>query len=474
MIGEMRKHQPNITIDTIPLSYWTDLVAKGYDSVWLLGVWNNEPAVLKGHKMASQYIHEYRSVLPDVVEEDIIDSCFAINDYSLHPMLGNLDALANLKKTLNSLGLRLILDFVPNHFHCYSEYVYTRPDMFIAESEEYFKQHSIDYYTPLDSDYRVAHGRDPYTGSWSDTAQIDWSSHTAREVMSGILENIAQVCDGVRCDMAMLIVPHIFNKVWGKHMRVNWWKNTIQNIKSSHPDFVFIAECYWNTKQQLLESGFDYAYDKELYDILVQQDTKKLSYYLKTNSAVNDSVIFLENHDENRSASIFSYEALTSASTLQYTLPGLQLIQEGQQEGWQTSLPVQIGRRPQEKTNTVLYNHYKKLQSITNDPVFVLGDIEFFDPIQINDHTPSFQNLIMFKRTYKTKTFIVIINFTPHNSKAFMPFTPEINEHLKTILFHDRLSDKEYAYARSLLLTHHLYIELKAWQSHIFEVIEVV
>src|SRR2546421_8115441 len=102
--------------------------------------------------------------------------------------------------------------------------------------------------------------------------------------MAELLLKIADRCDGVRCDMAMLVLNDIFNKTW-QHIpaveersqvslpSTEFWTSAISAIRQAHPDFLFLAEAYWGLEARLQALGFDYTYDKTLYDKLVARDS---------------------------------------------------------------------------------------------------------------------------------------------------------------------------------------------------------
>jgi hypothetical protein len=85
--------------------------------------------------------------------------------------------------------------------------------------------------------------------------------------MIGELVKIAGQCDGVRCDMAMLVLPDVFERTWGIQAELFWPKAT-QRVRERAPNFCFMAEVYWDLEWIMQQQGFDYAYDKRLYDRL--------------------------------------------------------------------------------------------------------------------------------------------------------------------------------------------------------------
>ena len=79
------------------------------------------------------------------------------------------------------------------------------------------------------------------------------------------LGNAAGQCDGVRCDMAMLMMNEIFGSTWEGYVldvpETDYWTTIIPQVKAQYPDFMFIAEVYWDKEYDILQQGFDFAYD---------------------------------------------------------------------------------------------------------------------------------------------------------------------------------------------------------------------
>lgn len=81
--------------------------------------------------------------------------------------------------------------------------------------------------------------------------------------MAGELLRIAAQCDGVRCDMAMLLLPEVFARTWHREM-APFWSAVIPRVRERVPGFTFMAEVYWDLEWTMQQQGFDYAYDKRL------------------------------------------------------------------------------------------------------------------------------------------------------------------------------------------------------------------
>ena len=116
-------------------------------------------------------------------DEDIPGSGFAVTDYTVHQALGGDAALARLRERLAKRGLKLMLDFVPNHMGLGHPWVEDHPDYFIEGSEIDLARAPQNYTWAKRQrgNLLLAHGRDPYFPGWPDTlaAQLCQSGHAA-------------------------------------------------------------------------------------------------------------------------------------------------------------------------------------------------------------------------------------------------------------------------------------------------------
>src|SRR5262245_17134969 len=256
-------------LDDIPDHELDRLAETGFDWVWMLSVWQTGAAGRRVARGNAAWRREFEETLPDLRDDDIVGSGFAITGYTTHEELGGDAALARLRERLRRRGLRLMLDFVPNHTALDHPWVEDHPDYFVAGTERDLAR-APQNYTRLrrpQGDLIVAHGRDPYFDGWPDTLQLDYGNPALQEAMTAELLKVAARCDGVRCDMAMLVLPEVFGRTWGRPAPP-FWPQAIRRVRERHPDFCFLAEAYWDLEWTVQQQGFDYAYDKRLYDRL--------------------------------------------------------------------------------------------------------------------------------------------------------------------------------------------------------------
>ena len=208
----------------------------------------------------------------------------------------------------------MMLDFVPNHIAPDHPWVFEHPDYLIQGNSE-------DLLSPPDEFFKVgdkifAHGRDPYFPPWTDTLQLNVFSSELRQAVIETLRHIADQCDGVRCDMAMLLITRIFQQTWGQRAgdrpKTEFWYEVIQAVREIHPNFVFMAEAYWDLEWELQQLGFDYCYDKRLYDRLIHDNAEEILSHQLADLTYQDKLVrFIENHDEPRAAAAFYQQHLS-------------------------------------------------------------------------------------------------------------------------------------------------------------------
>ncbi len=130
-----QKLNRSATLDDIPDSEFDRLAELGFDWIWFLSVWQTGPGAQQVSRNNAEWRREFQETLLDLREEDIAGSGFAITGYTVHQDLGGDVALARLRERLRQRGLKLMLDFVPNHMGLDHPWIKDRPDYFIPGTE---------------------------------------------------------------------------------------------------------------------------------------------------------------------------------------------------------------------------------------------------------------------------------------------------------------------------------------------------
>ncbi len=216
------------TLDDIPNAELDRIAEMGFDWVWFLSVWQTGPAGQAISRANPEWRKEFQETLPDLREKDIAGSGFAIQNYTVHRDLGGDASLAGLRQRFQQRGLKLMLDFVPNHMAPDHPWIDEHPDFFVHGSEADLQRAPKNYCRAQSTNgpLVLAYGRDPYFEGWPDTLQLNYGNPQLQQAMIGELERIAGQCDGVRCDMAMLLLPDVFESTWGIRAELFWPKAT--------------------------------------------------------------------------------------------------------------------------------------------------------------------------------------------------------------------------------------------------------
>jgi glycosidase len=343
----------------------------GFDWVWFLSVWQTGLAGQRISRSNPEWRREFEETLPDLHDEDIPGSGFAITGYTVHQDLGGNAALARLRERLRKRGLRLLLDFVPNHTGLDHPWVEDHPDYFVAGSELDRARAPQNYIwvKRRKGDLLLALGRDPYFPGWPDALQLNYGNPATQEAMIGELLKIADQCDGVRCDMAMLVLPEVFERTWGIASQPFWPKAT-KRVRARVPGFCFMAEVYWDLEWTLQQQGFDYTYDKRLYDRLRDRHARPVREHLLAGLDYQDRMArFLENHDEPRAAAAFPAGVHEAAAVLTFLSPGLRFFHQGQFEGRMKRISPHLGRGPVEPIDEKRKQFYDRLLAVLRQRV---------------------------------------------------------------------------------------------------------
>jgi len=459
------------TLDDIPDAELDRLAADGFDLVWFLGVWQTGEAARRVSRSKPEWLAEYQRVLPDFREEDVTGSCFAIRDYRVHEDFGGDEALARLRWRLQRRGLRLILDFVPNHMAPDHPWATEHPDFFVSGTEDALAAQPQNYCrVGKGQGARVlAYGRDPYFDGWPDTLQLNYGNPALQLAMLGELARIARQCDGVRCDMAMLVLPEVFERTWGISAPA-FWPRATATVRAKVPGFLFLAEVYWDLEWTLQQQGFDYTYDKRLYDRLEQGQARPVREHLFAGLDFQDRLArFLENHDEPRAAATFAPEAHRAAAILTFLTPGLRFFHQGQREGKRVRIPVHLGRGPDEAKDAGTSAFYDGLLECLKDPAFRDGNWQLLEGRPAWDGNETSDAFVAFSWTDGSERRLVAVNYAHHPSQCYVAM-PWRDLDGRTWHLQDLTGPSVYDRPGSDLTWQGLYLDMPAWGYHVFTV----
>jgi glycosidase len=460
----------------VPVSYWESLATKGVNAVWLMGIWKTCSTVIESCCFEEGLRKSYDKSLKNWRREDVIGSPYAIDCYEVNPAIGSTQDILAVKKVLNDLNIALVLDFIPNHFSADSCYIQTNPEIFLeCDAAAYQQDVHTFFQNPKQPGKYFAHGRDPFFPAWTDTTQINYYSAEARAFMTQQMLKIAGLCDGVRCDMAMLVLNNIFQNTWGgilyshegSRPESEFWQDAIAEVKLKHPGFVFIAEAYWDLEWDLQQLGFTYTYDKRLYDRLKSAPVRSINAHLKAEIKYQNKLVrFIENHDEERAVAMFGKEQSFAAAVIMATIPGMRLFHDGQWEGKKIKLPVQLGREPVENKQPSVELFYELLRTVTADELFHNGEWRLLETIPSSAGNFHYENMLAWEWRLKDEHALVIVNYSVNFAQCRVRFEAPVKS--GEFLLRDVFNKDEYYRTADEVQKAGLYVELLPWHTHIF------
>ena len=403
-----------VDLSCVPSADWDAIAKFGLDAVWLMGVWERSPAGIAIANQNQVLLNDFRRALPDFRPQDNVGSPYCVRRYVVDEHLGGPSGLAIARRELAKRGMNLILDFVPNHLAPDHPWVIDHPEYFVHGSDENIKSDPASWVEVKGT--VCARGRDPHFPAWSDVLQLNAFHPQLRQAVIETILNIASQCNGIRCDMAMLLLNATFQRTWGEHagppLATEYWVDVIPAIKRAHPGFLFIAEANWGLERNLLHQGFDFCYDKKLYDRLEHGTAESVRIHLRAGVAYQHKLLrFIENHDDPRAAVAFSPAKEKAATVAMATLPGARLFHEGQFEGRKVKLPIFLGRRPAEQADRNLQTFYARHLKAITSPVFREGQWSLCGP-EGQPENSRFQNLVAWNWRKDNDRCLIVINLS--------------------------------------------------------------
>jgi hypothetical protein len=272
----------------------------------------------------------------------------------------------------------------------------------------------------------------------------------------------------VRCDMAMLILPQVFERTWGVQTQP-FWPNAIQRVRERFPDFLFLAEVYWDLEWTLQQQGFDYTYDKRLYDRLRDHHARPVREHFQAGLDYQDKLArFLENHDEPRVAATFPSGVHEAAAVITFLSPGLRFFHQGQFQGRQKRISPHLGRAPDEPVDLKLEEFYGRLLSILREPLVRQGEWQLLDCESAWDGNWTWDCFLAFAwEAPDGERLLVVVNFAPNQSQCYvrLPFADLAGKHWT---LQDLLGAAIYHRNGDELQSRGLYLDVAPWQRHVF------
>ena len=452
----------------IPDDVFAEMQSRGFDFLWVMGVWSIGQEGITHDRTKESLVSGYKSILPDYTSDDAIGCPYSITEYVCNPELcpgGDAD-LTWLRSKLSSYGMKLMLDFVPNHSAHDSPWVSQHPDYYIrkpsgaaADSNRYYSD-------------GIAFGNMQWSSAWTDVAQLNYWNPSLREHMINQMLKIAQYADGIRCDMAYIVLNDYFGNTWSTELNAygytrpsnEFWGTAISRVKSKYPNTIFLAEVYGDVFTTLIDEGFDYTYDKELLDRFKSGHLDNIRGWISYTAEYQAHMCrFLENHDDNRAVEHFGYSITktNAAGLATYTLPGMRFFFQDQWLGYQNKLDVHLRRAKSEGQKDEAVNLYNKLFPIVSDNVFKNGSWT-----NLGLSGDDSWRLMAWRWSSSNKKVLVVVNYSEVTAGGNVVVSDVSGS--GTVTIKELLSGASYERNASEMKSSGLTVIVDAWSAQIF------
>ncbi|HKT70048.1 MAG TPA: alpha-amylase family glycosyl hydrolase, partial [Terriglobales bacterium] len=367
-------------LDQIPDEELDLLARRGFNSLWLIGVWERSKA--------SQRIKQLTG------NPEAVASAYSLADYNVAEDLGGEGACANLRDRAWRRGIRLASDMVPNHMGIDSRWVIQHPDWFLSLPYSPFPSYSFNgpdlssdgrveikiddhYYNRSDAavtfrrldrwsgDTRfIYHGNDGTSFPWNDTAQLNYLHPEVREAVIQTILHVARMFPIIRFDAAMTLTKRHYQRLWfpqpgtggaipsrAEHgltkeqfdaaMPKEFWREVVDRVAAEAPGTLLLAEAFWLMEGYFVRTlGMHRVYNSAFMNMLRDEENANYRSVMKNTLEFDPDVLkryvnFMNNPDERTAVDQFGKgDKYFGVCTLMVTLPGLPMFGHGQIEGF--------------------------------------------------------------------------------------------------------------------------------------------
>ena len=467
-----RERGTPLRLDEVPSGAWDAIAALPVDAVWLMGVWRRSPAGLAIAQADPELDAANRAALPDLGDGDVIGSPYCVRDYVVDERFGGPPALAAARRSLADRGVGLLLDYVPNHVAPDHPWAAAHPEYLLPGTEDELER-APEAFLRVPAGI-AARGRDPYFPPWPDVVQLNAFAPALRNAVAETLIAIGDQCDGVRCDMAMLMMNEIFARTWGERAgpvpAEDYWPAVIGRVRAAHPELLFVAEAYWDMEWALQQQGFGLCYDKRLYDRLAHEGAAAVRAHLSADLGYQERLLrFIENHDEPRAAATFGPGQARAAAVVMATLPGARLYHDGQLEGRRVRIPVFLGRGPDEPPDEELRAFYAGLMRAAAGSGFVRDGVWRLCACEGWPDNRSNEQLVAWCWAADGARHVVVVNLAdaPAQARVRLPWDDLAGRPWELT---DRLDGRAFRREGDELAGAGLFVALDPWGAHVLAV----
>ena len=478
--------RPVQRLDQIPDEELDLLARRGFNGLWLIGVWERSKASQRIKQMCGN---------PEAAA-----SAYSLYDYAIAQELGGDAAFDNLRGRAWARGIRLASDMVPNHMGIDSRWVIEHPDWFLSLPYSPYPAYAFEgpdvslderveikiedhYFNRTDAavvfrrrdrwtgDARyIYHGNDGTSFPWNDTAQLNYLKSEVREGVIQTILHVARQFPIIRFDAAMTLAKRHYQRLWfpepgsggaipsrAEHgltkaefdaaMPVEFWREVVDRVAAEAPNTLLLAEAFWLMEGYFVRTlGMHRVYNSAFMNMLRDEENANYRSVIKNTITFDPEILkryvnFMNNPDERTAVDQFGKgDKYFGVCTLLATLPGLPMFGHGQIEGYTERYGMEYRRayHDEQPDNWLVARHEREISPLLHQrrifaevKDFLLYDF-FTEQGAVNEDVFAYSNrcgeeraLVVFNNRYaSTRGWIRV-------SAAYAEKTPDGGKHLR-------------------------------------------
>ena len=377
-------------LDHIPNEELDVLARRGFNALWLIGLWERSRASQKIKQMMGN---------PDAVA-----SAYSLLDYSIAEDLGGESAYMDLRSRAGARGIRLASDMVPNHMGIDSHWVINHPDWFLSLPHPPYPAYTFNgpdvsndghveikiedhYFDKTDAavvfrrvdrwsgDTRyIYHGNDGTSFPWNDTAQLNYLKAEVREGVAQTILHVARMFPIIRFDAAMTLTKLHYQRLWfpepgtggaipsraehgltkeefDKAMPTEFWRDLVDRVAREVPGTLLLAEAFWLLEGYFVRTlGMHRVYNSAFMNMMRDEENANYRSVIKNTLEFDPEVLkryvnFMNNPDERTAVDQFGKgDKYFGVCTMMAAFPGLPMFGHGQLEGYSEKYGMEYRR----------------------------------------------------------------------------------------------------------------------------------
>jgi glycosidase len=514
------RYERQITrLDDIPDEALQELAHRGFNGLWLVGLWQRSPASRKikhltGHPRA-------------------VASAYSISEYEIAQHLGGDEALRTFRRKAAKSGIRLAADMVPNHTGMDAPWMIQHPDYYLStkdspidqyrfgganlsetdEIELYLEDHYLDrtdaavvfkrVETSTGDVSYIYHGNDGVDTPWNDTAQLNFLRADVRKAVIAQILDIARRFPILRFDAAMTLTRQHFRRLWfpqqgdqgnvetrKKHglsqndfdelFSQEFWREVVEKVHKEIPGTLLLAESYWLTENFFAHAlGMHRVYNAAFMHSLAKEDNAQFRLGLKKVLHFNPALLaryvnYMSTPDEQSALSQFGKgDKYFGVSTLLATLPGLPLFAHGQVEGLEERYAMDFAQPRLDESPDVqmIGRHHQQIVPLLQQRALFASaeNFQLFDVLDA-DGDP-LEDIIAFSNRAEDMRALVLYNNSP--TALVGNISPQLVEVLELSSAQSWRTEElhsatELEWETAILRKEGLPVSLAAYQSQVF------